>query len=118
MIMPFIVARRVATLSNAVGEAWRARAAFRDKCKSQPHNLKRLLYKICFFKLRFFLVASFRKISYTKKDGTRPCYEHGRSLTTNHLHWKGDLWLTPILPAHQTTLAAHPILVAYRNPLS
>ena len=28
-------------------------------------------------------------------------------LTTNHLHTKGDLWLTQILPAHQKTLAAH-----------
>src|SRR5690348_17126657 len=75
--------------------------------QTPPHNLNHLLHKIRFFKLRFFLVASFAKISYTKKDGTRPCYEHGRSLTTNHLPAKGNLWLTQILPAHQKPLAAY-----------
>ena len=28
---------------------------------------------------------------------------HGRSLTTNHLLTKGNVWLTPILAAHQKT---------------
>jgi hypothetical protein len=40
---------------------------------SQPHNLNHPLYKIRFFIPRFFPIASFPKISYTKKDGTRPC---------------------------------------------
>ena len=39
------------------------------KSNSPPHNLHQPLYKIRFFVLRFFFVASFRKIGYTKKTG-------------------------------------------------
>src|SRR5260221_4681731 len=39
-----------------------------------PHNLKHPLYKIRFFILRLFFVASFPKISYTKKTGRARVY--------------------------------------------
>src|SRR5262249_33586857 len=60
-----------------------------------------------------FLPASFlfhciaRQNHLHKKRRDAPVFAHGRSLTTNHLHEKGDLWLTQILPAHQKTLAVH-----------
>src|SRR6185312_13332589 len=55
--------------------------------------------------LRLFFVASFLKIIYTKRAGRARVFGTDTPLTTNHLPKKGDLWLTPILSAHQKTLA-------------
>jgi hypothetical protein len=51
----------------------------------RPHNLKRPLHKIRFFIFRLFFVASFPKISYTKRAGRARAFDTNAPLTTNHL---------------------------------
>jgi hypothetical protein len=49
---------------------WEVGAALKKQCKNSPaHNLKPALHKIRFFKLRFFLVASFPKSGTQEKTG-------------------------------------------------
>jgi hypothetical protein len=68
-----------ARVAHAFSRCWAKRGE-----RDPPHNLNHLLYRIRFFKLRFFLVASLSKIRYKKRRDT-PVLAHGRSLTTNHL---------------------------------
>jgi hypothetical protein len=108
--MPHCMRRLNYAASARAARATNWDAAFVCRCPRLTILTTHFTKFVSSFFVSFLLHRSSKSV--TKKDGTRPCYQHERSLTTNHLHWKGDVWLTQILSAHQKTLAT------YLNPSS